>query len=173
MPTTKRAQFAREIGMKVLKQRYQRLANIGNVQIKAAQLYWHVINNSFCFDWKGIYETHPVVLVGFFPDDVRVWKWSKKLANLCESGHISVSGKAREEDCSTFDPNPGQLLARIPYSCKSSWRQLGFTDDFKTTFSQYQTKEELLYATTPFNSMRSTRKHRRSIDLFAIFLIRL
>eukprot|EP00397_Hematodinium_sp_SG-2012_P041394 GEMP01045578.1.p1 GENE.GEMP01045578.1~~GEMP01045578.1.p1 ORF type:complete len:322 (+),score=13.55 GEMP01045578.1:153-1118(+) len=161
IPVVKRGQFARQIGMKVLKQRYERLANIANVEIKAAQLHWHASKNCFCFHWGGIsgYELHPVLLVGFFPDEVRVWKWDKKLASLCESRQIFVSGKVREEDLSAFDPNPGPLLARIPYSCKSSWRHLGFNEDFKTTFSQYQTKGGLLYASTPFSALGPMRKH--------------
>eukprot|EP00397_Hematodinium_sp_SG-2012_P048837 GEMP01056116.1.p1 GENE.GEMP01056116.1~~GEMP01056116.1.p1 ORF type:complete len:356 (-),score=10.79 GEMP01056116.1:448-1515(-) len=161
MPIVKRGEFAREIGMKVLKQRYQRLVNVANVQIKAAQVHWHLTSSCFCLHWKAIrnYETHVVLLVGFFPNDVRVWKWDKKLASLCESRQIFVSGKAREEDLSAFDPNPGQLLARIPYNSESSWRHLGFNEDFKTTFSQYQTKGGLLYASTPFSALGPMRKH--------------
>eukprot|EP00397_Hematodinium_sp_SG-2012_P032841 GEMP01035010.1.p1 GENE.GEMP01035010.1~~GEMP01035010.1.p1 ORF type:complete len:423 (+),score=33.25 GEMP01035010.1:153-1421(+) len=160
MSTVKRGQFAREIGKKVLEQ-YEGLSNVANVQIKAAKLSWHPSSSVFCLNWSKIcdYKTHPVLLVGFFPGDVRVWKWDKRMANLCDSGHIFVSGKAREEDFEAFDPNPGELLARIPYSCKSSWRHLGFNEDFKTTFSQYQTKGGLLYASTPFSALGPMRKH--------------
>eukprot|EP00397_Hematodinium_sp_SG-2012_P044000 GEMP01049037.1.p1 GENE.GEMP01049037.1~~GEMP01049037.1.p1 ORF type:complete len:322 (+),score=7.02 GEMP01049037.1:153-1118(+) len=167
IPVVKRGQFARQIGMKVLKQRYERLANIANVEIKAAQLHWHASKNCFCFHWGGIsgYELHPVLLVGFFPDEVRVWKWDKKLASLCESRQIFVSGKVREEDLSAFDPNPGPLLARIPYSCKSSWRLLGFNDDFKTTLSQYQTKGGRVYDTSPLNTMEAIGKYRFVCDI--------
>eukprot|EP00397_Hematodinium_sp_SG-2012_P034140 GEMP01036573.1.p1 GENE.GEMP01036573.1~~GEMP01036573.1.p1 ORF type:complete len:423 (+),score=25.14 GEMP01036573.1:153-1421(+) len=166
MSTVKRGQFAREIGKKVLEQ-YEGLSNVANVQIKAAKLSWHPSSSVFCLNWSKIcdYKTHPVLLVGFFPGDVRVWKWDKRMANLCDSGHIFVSGKAREEDFEAFDPNPGELLARIPYSCKSSWRLLGFNDDFKTTLSQYQTKGGRVYDTSPLNTMEAIGKYRFVCDI--------
>eukprot|EP00397_Hematodinium_sp_SG-2012_P043850 GEMP01048833.1.p1 GENE.GEMP01048833.1~~GEMP01048833.1.p1 ORF type:complete len:252 (+),score=2.50 GEMP01048833.1:47-802(+) len=162
MPISKRAEFARsEIGLRAFKQQSKYPLKQTEIDVRTAQIHYDQFHRRFRVYWQGVYwaDTKPVLLVGFFPDEVRVWIWDKDIVSASVGGRVRLMGNV-DTRWEEFDQSPGQHLVSIRYDDDEAWRKFGLENDFPTTLSQYQTQGELVYAKTCFKGLSIGTQHK-------------
>eukprot|EP00397_Hematodinium_sp_SG-2012_P041358 GEMP01045528.1.p1 GENE.GEMP01045528.1~~GEMP01045528.1.p1 ORF type:complete len:352 (+),score=6.79 GEMP01045528.1:40-1095(+) len=162
MAINKRAEFARnEIGLRAFTQHSKHSVEHSEIDVKSSHLYYHPSQRRFSFQWLNVFcgDEKPVVLVGFLPDEVKVWLWDNDVVAAFASGTISLAGEV-DATCEEFDQSPGQFIANMNYDDDEAWHKFGFETDFKETLARYQTKGEQVYAKTPFKGLSLVAQYK-------------
>eukprot|EP00397_Hematodinium_sp_SG-2012_P044580 GEMP01049831.1.p1 GENE.GEMP01049831.1~~GEMP01049831.1.p1 ORF type:complete len:352 (+),score=7.46 GEMP01049831.1:34-1089(+) len=162
MSITKRAEFAQnEIGLRAFKQHSKQLRDQAEIDVRSAQLNYGRFRRRFCFRWYNICHVvgKPVVLVGFLPDEVKVWLWGNDAIAASAGGRVSLIG-GMGATCEEFDQSPGELIANIQYDDDEAWNRFGFESNFRVTLAQYKTKGERVYAKTLFKGLALGTQHK-------------
>eukprot|EP00397_Hematodinium_sp_SG-2012_P046900 GEMP01053140.1.p1 GENE.GEMP01053140.1~~GEMP01053140.1.p1 ORF type:complete len:353 (-),score=17.57 GEMP01053140.1:492-1550(-) len=162
MAINKRAEFARnEIGLRAFKQHSKHPVEDAEIHVRSSQLYYGRFHHRYSFHWHNVLcvDKKALVLVGFLPDEVKVWLWDADVVGACACGVVIIVG-GMGATCEEFDRSPGELIANIQYDDDEAWNRFGFESNFRVTLAQYKTKGERVYAKTLFKGLALGTQHK-------------